>query len=423
MGQGSGGIGSYDLFEATYDIPTLNRLMKHPVLAPLYFKQIKRLADTVFSPAQLNPTLDHILGEVVPQGTINTMKAYAASRVAYLLSQIPLNLSINSTLPTNNGYAFTSVSPVYLSGLANAIDTRSVKVNGEDATWSAWEGKWSVASMALNPGINQVVVQAFDESGREVERATTDIWYTLNTATSIAGGNLTTNAEWSTNSSPYQVTGNLTIPAGITLSIQPGTTVFFDPNVNLTVANGGRLLAEGTAAAPIYFTRTPSSNSTWGGLIIKGNGNSPETRLAYTHLDFNGTTNIHAAGSTLFVDHVTFGSTLHQYLALDDASFIVQNCIFPTPTAGFEPVHGTGGIKSGGHGLFLRNYFGAPNGYSDIIDFTGGNRPSEPLFNSSTTCSPAPATTSWTWTAPTPGSRGTSSCTSIKTDHPIPRAR
>ncbi|HTD87831.1 MAG TPA: lamin tail domain-containing protein [Candidatus Binatia bacterium] len=38
-------------------------------------------------------------------------------------------------------------------------------------------------------------------------------------------------------------------------------------------------------------------------------------------------------------------------------------------------VHGTGGIKAGGHGIFVRNFFGRTTGYNDAVDFTGGNRP------------------------------------------------
>jgi hypothetical protein len=60
---------------------------------------------------------------------------------------------------------------------------------------------------------------------------------------------------------------------------------------------------------------------------------------------------------------------------VDGASFIIQNCVFPTATAQFELVHGTGGVRSDGHGVFLRNWFGVPIAYNDVIDFTGGNRP------------------------------------------------
>ena len=77
---------------------------------------------------------------------------------------------------------------------------------------------------------------------------------------------------------------------------------------------------------------------------------------------------------TVRLEYLTFGTTDKQYISLDDSSFIVSHCHFPTPTAGFEPNHGTGGVKAGGHGIYYRNFFGAPNGYNDVFDFTGGQR-------------------------------------------------
>ena len=139
---------------------------------------------------------------------------------------------------------------------------------------------------------------------------------------------------------------------------------------------GGRLVAEGTAASPIHFTRAPGSAARWGGIVVNGGAGSPETRIAHAHIAFNGTTAIHSTGGTVWLDHLSFGSTDQQYVSLDASSFVVAHCVFPSPTAGFEPCHGTGGIKSGGHGIFYRNYFGRTQGYNDEIDFTGGNRPS-----------------------------------------------
>src|SRR5205807_5688532 len=121
--------------------------------------------------------------------------------------------------------------------------------------------------------------------------------------------------------------------------------------VNLVVANGGRLLAEGTASAPIRFTVAPGSSASWGGLTIDGGVGSPETRIAYAFIEGNGTTCIEVAGGTLSLDHITFGTTTHQYVSLDSASFLISNCVFPTTTAAFELVHGAGGIKAGGRGI------------------------------------------------------------------------
>ncbi len=55
--------------------------------------------------------------------------------------------------------------------------------------------------------------------------------------------------------SPYAVSGNLTVPKGITLSIEPGVTLNLRRNCGITVS--GRFLADGTTNQPIVFTRYP----------------------------------------------------------------------------------------------------------------------------------------------------------------------
>jgi hypothetical protein len=173
--------------------------------------------------------------------------------------------------------------------------------------------------------------------------------------------------------SPVSVCGSITIPSGVTLTIEPGVIVKLDAGVGITVANGGRLLAEGNETNRIQFTAAGASR--WGGFVINGAVGSPETRITYADIEGNGTTGIESASGTVFLDNLNFLTTDHQYVSLDSSSFIVSHCHFPSCTTQFEPGHGTGGIKAGGHGIFRRNYFGGDIGYSDVVDFTGGQRP------------------------------------------------
>ena len=193
-------------------------------------------------------------------------------------------------------------------------------------------------------------------------------------ATTRPGGTLATDEVWTAAAGPYNVTGSVTVPAGRTLTIEPGVTVYLGSGVNLIVADGGRLLAEGTETQGIRFTSPPGSGTSWGGLTIEGAVGSPETRLAYVYFEGNGKTCIEVAGGTLYLDHATFGTTTHQYVSLDGASFLISHCYFPTGTTAFELLHGTGGIKSGGRGIVRDCFFGTTIGYNDVMDFTGGNR-------------------------------------------------
>jgi hypothetical protein len=176
----------------------------------------------------------------------------------------------------------------------------------------------------------------------------------------------------------YTVSGTLTVPSGVTVTIEPGVTLEFNSGQSLIIANGGRLLAEGTSNAPIHFTRAGTSGY-WGNLTINGAVGSPETRVTYATFDLNandsGTPCIEVDTGSAYLDHLTFGQTGAPYIHVDGSSFTISDCFFPSPTAQFEPCHGTRGVRSDGHGLFLRNFFGKPTGYNDVVDFTGGNRP------------------------------------------------
>ena len=352
----------------------MSRFLKWPEFAPLYFRELKRQMDSVFAPEHLSPLLDQTIGDLAPKSNVEAMKSFMETRCAFVRSQIPLACTVDATLPVSSGYPRVTTNAVALSGLASITDARTVTVNGLPAAWSVWEGKWSMANVPLKPGINRILIQAFDGNITEIDRTQYDVWCDIGTGTTV-GGTLSGSNFWASAKGPYSVTSALTVGSGATLVIEAGTSIYIGANVNITIVSGGRIVAEGTETAPIRFTRTPGSTSTWGGISLNGAVGSPETRLVHIYIEYNGSTAIHSSDGTLLLDHATFGSTEHQYVSLDSSSFVVSDCIFPTPTASFELAHGTGGIKSGGRGLFIRNFFGAPTGYNDVIDFTGGNRP------------------------------------------------
>ncbi len=387
---------------ATANGPTpMNAFFKTPAFSRIYYGQLKSLLDGAFAPANFNPLVDQILTGVVPTAQITSIKTFQTARTAYIASLVPLNVSVTNTqtltgtaLPTQSGFTI-SVAPraattpanvtnadpshIKLIGKASAITTASVKVNGVAATWSAWQAQWTAASVTLTPGTNRILIQSFNSTGAETDRAIQEIWYDDASVVSVSGS-ITGATTWTAAGGPYNVTATATIPSGATLTIQPGTVVYLNTGVNLVVANGGRLLAEGTEGAPIHFTRTPGATTNWGSIQINGAAGSPETRIAYAHLDFaGGSPQILCSNATVYLDHLTFGSTATSYLHLDSSSFLVSNCTFPNTTAAFEPVHGVGGVKAGGYGIVRDSYFGISSGYSDIIDFTGGSRPNEPL--------------------------------------------
>lgn len=65
--------------------------------------------------------------------------------------------------------------------------------------------------------------------------------------------------------SPYTVTGNLTVPAGSRLTLEPGVRLVFMGRFKLAVY--GRITAQGTAANPIVFTAN-NPTAGWTGLRL-----------------------------------------------------------------------------------------------------------------------------------------------------------
>jgi len=83
--------------------------------------------------------------------------------------------------------------------------------------------------------------------------------------TAVSGGDVY--GTWYKANSPYIILGNITIPHGYTLEIEPGVEVVFNGEYYLDV--NGRILAEGTESDKILFT---AYNTTTG----------------WEHIDFNG---------------------------------------------------------------------------------------------------------------------------------------
>ncbi len=124
----------------------------------------------------------------------------------------------------------------------------------------------------------------------------------------------------------HHVTGDVTVPNGVTLTIDPGAIVKFDAFLGMTVASGGQLIAQGTLAQPIIFTSvkddahggdtngngdiTAPAAGDWAVLTLGGTSTFDYVQMLYgggsRHGNWSGTASIHVVASV----NVTFSNSV-----------------------------------------------------------------------------------------------------------------
>jgi thermitase len=174
-------------------------------------------------------------------------------------------------------------------------------------------------------------------------------------------GSIASDTTW-LNTRTYHVTGPLTVSSGATLTIQPGTQILVDPNTALKkifIKVDGKLIADGTANAPIVFTTSSASNAHWNGLTF--------TDLAAPAVfDANGA---YLNGSILRYVHVSYAET--GVLFQTKAPYFAYD-LFESNTTGIS--QGSASSPRIENSVFSANGFdGAMVSTSYAIQLTGGS--------------------------------------------------
>jgi hypothetical protein len=144
----------------------------------------------------------------------------------------------------------------------------------------------------------------------------------------------------------HLVTGNLTVPAGGTLTINPGAVVKFAAGFGITVTAGGSLNAPGTVASPIAFTSIKDDNvggdsngdgsattpaaGDWAGLSLLG-----QAALNHCGIRYGGNTGsgvgasgvIIVDGGSLVLSNSTVESTLYDGISVPGGTALIVNSV------------------------------------------------------------------------------------------------
>jgi thermitase len=147
-------------------------------------------------------------------------------------------------------------------------------------------------------------------------------------------GTISANTTWHA-STTYIVTGNTLVPAGVTLTIQPGTTVMLEDGKYLQVQ--GQILANGTLERKITFTsndQPPPSGNGWAGIHFSNAGRGTFTYCWFEY-SYGGVLQV-GPGAAVKVEHSFFNRTNEGLISISSTvpSNFRYNRIWGTTTGG-----------------------------------------------------------------------------------------
>ena len=108
----------------------------------------------------------------------------------------------------------------------------------------------------------------------------------LYSQTSIPTGSV--NGTWTQVNSPYLITGNISVPNGSTLTIQPGVIIQFQSSYSLTIS--GQITAIGNLNDSIKFTATNATTGWLGIKFINTPSSNDTSRFSYCDFKYGNTT-------------------------------------------------------------------------------------------------------------------------------------
>jgi parallel beta-helix repeat protein len=170
------------------------------------------------------------------------------------------DFSLNPTLRTvsgivrNGDLVIVATGCIEVTAATDVPGVATVTIQDVAAAFDTQAGVWS-AQATLVAGLNTIVARAFDADANEVDSGSTQIVYLP--AENHLTGQL---AEDASLSGAWLLEGTVHVPAGIVLTIEPGTFVFLKPGASIVVE--GQLLAQGTQDEPIHFTHY-GDGATW----------------------------------------------------------------------------------------------------------------------------------------------------------------
>ncbi|MCP4848469.1 MAG: hypothetical protein GY899_11040 [Verrucomicrobiaceae bacterium] len=381
-------------------IPQLVAFFEEPSIRKKYFTELKNLLTNEFSKSSFDARVQNFLGDWSTTADLSNIISYMDERRSFILSEIDPELSATTSLPIVSGFPRSTQSNLNLNGGYNLISTSEILVAGNNATLNPAAGTWSITGIALMPGVNRFTVEAIGPDGMPVDSQLVDIWYDDGNSEPLEDP-ITEDQLLTAVAGPYTVSGELVVEAGATLTIEPGTNIYFAGEAKITVR--GILRAIGSDSSRIRFGPDPAAPLEED---AAGNGNLPDgppksggiqfvdtisgqNILSYVDIlhaqSVEGSVGIHR--SEVMLNNMSFAGSHLRLIYADSSSVTLQNSAFPDMFAPDESpiglgldnisehVKGEGAYPENGHFIIRNNIFGSNSGHNDIIDVDSGIRP------------------------------------------------
>jgi len=134
------------------NLRTIARLLNVPAYASRFYHHVQDLIQTTLAPDHMDMVLTHLLGDYLPEGTIQNMVNFQAVRNDYVLSLLQTGLTVETGFTLSGGTYVADSNSVVLRGTADPLRTQSIMVNGLLAQWHPLDSEWILSDPARNRG-------------------------------------------------------------------------------------------------------------------------------------------------------------------------------------------------------------------------------------------------------------------------------